>query len=570
MSCPLPLGPATLCAGSPVFKKDHGFLLQKEAKAPNPSSVASNPWSRVQAISSIIGVLSDVTRILRQLGSLGSNGMVWADGVRSRLAPHPLMSCVVVALVPRLVVALCMRTYYAPDELFQYIEQAHRLVFRQGFVPWEFQVGLRSWLIPLLLALPMEIAHVFSPAPLPGLLLIRVLCSLASLSIVWCAVRWGQAWHGMRGAWIAGMLTAIWPDLWLMAPHPLEEALATYTLVPALHLAILHRRSPRLRHVLTTGFLLGSSFVLREQLAPAIALVGIYLCGRVAKNWVFALGMALLPVLAVGMLDWLSWGEPFRSFWLNPYLNLVVGIAKNYFDSSSPAYYPLNLLYGWLWGTVPLLWLAWRGAKEVPIAALVAVAIIAEHSVIGHKELRFIFPAIVLLVILAGVGLAGLGPAGAWQPRGARRNILILALLLTGPSMSPPFLMTLRWQESASRLYTTLAEHHPCLVAIGTWDRGFWPIMPVFDGETRFTDATGIDYADAIVARRGTVGIPASFRLGACAAESWIPFKPPRPSICFWTRPASFCQPSRAPPFILVYPPAARAFVIRDRLAPSS
>ncbi len=474
------------------------------------------------------------------------------------------MCCVAVALVPRLLVALCMRTYYAPDELFQYIEQAHRLVFRQGFVPWEFQVGLRSWLIPLLLALPMETARFFSPSPLPGLLLIRVLCSLASLSIVWCAVRWGQLWHGMRGAWMAGMLTAIWPDLWLMAPHPLEEALATYTLVPALHLAILHRRSPRLGRVLAAGFLLGSSFVLRAQLAPAIAIVGIYLCGRVAKTWVFALGMALLPVLVAGGLDWLSWGEPFRSFWLNPYLNLVVGIARNYFDSASPAYYPLNLLYGWLWGTIPLVWLAWRGAKAVPIAAMVALTIIAEHSLIGHKELRFIFPAIVLLVVLAGLGLGGV-----WRPDAAWRNSLIVALLLTGPYLSPPFFMTLRWQESASRLYTKLAEHDPCLVAIESWDRGFWPIMPVFGGETRFTDATRADYADAIVARRGTIGIPASFRLGACAPESWIPFKPPRPSICFWTRPASFCQPGRAPPFILVYPPAARAFVIRDRLAPN-
>jgi phosphatidylinositol glycan class B len=496
--------------------------------------------------------------------SLVANGLDWIDPLRSRLAPHPLFCCLTVALVPRLLVALCMRTYYAPDELFQYIEQAHRLVFHQGFVPWEFQVGLRSWLIPLLLALPMEIAHCFSHSPLPGLVLIRVLCGFASMSIVWCAARWGQLWHGIRGAWIAGMLTAIWPDLWLMAPHPLEEALAAYTLVPALHLAVINQRSPRLRHVVAAGFLLGSTFILREQLAPAIAIIGTYLCGRVSKNWVFAIGMALLPVFAAGVLDWLSWGEMFRSFWLNAYLNLVIGIAKNYFESSSPIYYPLNLLYDWLWGTIPLVWLAWRGARELPVVALVALAIITEHSLIAHKELRFIFPAIVLLVPLAGLGLAG-----AWRPAATRRNSLILVLLLTGPYMSPPFFMMLRWQESASALYIKLAADNPCLVAIGSWDRGFWPIMPVFGGETRFTGATGAEYADAIVARRGSIGIPASFRLGACALESWIPFKSRKPSICFWTRPASFCQPWRAPPFTLVYPPAARAFVIRDRLAPS-
>jgi phosphatidylinositol glycan class B len=495
--------------------------------------------------------------------SLAANPPHWIDALRSRLAPHPLLCCIIAALVPRLLVALCMRTYYAPDEVFQYIEQAHRLVYHQGFVPWEFQVGLRSWLIPLVLALPMEIARWITPAPLLGLVLIRVLCAIASLSIVWCAARWGQLFYDIRGAWIAGMLTAIWPDLWLMAPHPLEEALAAYTMVPALHLAILNRRSPSLRPVIASGFLLGASFVLREQLAPAIAIIGIYLCGRAVKNWVFALGTALLPVIAVGVLDWLSWGEMFRSLWANPYLNLVVGIAGSYFDSSPPVYYLLNLLYLWLWGTIAMVSLTWRGARKLPIAGLAALVIIVEHSVLAHKELRFIFPAIALLVPLAGVGLAHV-----WQPGAIRRNGLILALLLTGPYMSPAFFMMLRWQESASALYTKLAAHNPCVVAIESWDRGFWPIMPVFK-ETRFTDATGADYADAIVARSGSIGIPTSFTLGACAPESWMPFKGSQPSTCFWTRPSSFCQPRRAPPFTLVYPPAAHAFVIRDRLVPA-
>ncbi len=485
-----------------------------------------------------------------------------------RLARRPLACCLAAACIPRLLDALLLRNFYAPDEIFQYLEQAHRLVYHQGFVPWEFQVGLRSWLIPLGLALPMEIMRWFSASPVPGLVLIRVLCSFASLSVVWCAVRWGQIYQGNRGAWLAGMLAALWPDLWLMAPHPMEEAFAAYTLLPAMHLALLNRRSPKPRYVLVAGFLLGLSFSLREQLAPAIAIAGIYLCGTTPKNWWRGIGMAVLPVLAVGLLDWWSWGEIFRSFWMNVYLNLVVGIASHFFDSESPAYFPLNLLYGWLWGAVFLVWLAWRGAKQMQVAGWVALAILIEHSLIAHKELRYVFPGIALAVPLAGIGLARV-----WQAGQQRRNFLILAALLSGPYLSPTFTMMLRWQQSAYDLYAEIAPQHPCEVAIATWDRGFLPIMPLFGGSTRFTDATGMAEADFIVARPGDARIPAGFTLKTCARDSWIPFHPHKSDICYWRRPApggpaQLCPAARAAPFTLVYPPAARAFVIRDNMAP--
>jgi hypothetical protein len=480
-----------------------------------------------------------------------------------RLVLHPLACCLVAALIPRLLNALLLRNYYAPDEIFQYLEQAHRMVYHHGFVPWEFQVGLRSWLIPLGLALPMEMMRWFSASPVPGLVLIRVLCCLVSLSVVCCAVRWGEFYQGNRGAWLAGMLAAFWPDLWLMAPHPMEEAFAAYTLVPAIHLAVLNRRAPKAHYVLLAGFLLGLTFSLREQLAPAIAIAGLYLCGSSPKNWWRGVGMALLPVLAVGLLDWWSWGEIFRSFWMNFYLNLVVGIASHFFDSQSPAYFPLNLLYDWLWGAVLLVWLAWLGAKQMQIAGWVALVILAEHSLIAHKELRYVFPGIALAVPLAGIGLAGM-----WQADRQRRNLLLLAALLSGPYLSPSFYMMLRWQASAYALYAEIAAQHPCEVAIGTWDRGFLPILPPFGGATRFTDATGMADADGIVARPGDVRIPAGFTLKSCAVDGWIPFHPHATDICYWRRPVQFCQPEQAPAFTLVYPPAARAFVIRDNMAP--
>lgn len=484
----------------------------------------------------------------------------------ARLAT-PLMTSLSVALALRLFIALAFPNVYAPDEVFQYLEQAHRLVFGQGYVPWEYQVGLRSWLIPLLLAAPMALAHWFTPSPLAGLVLIRILLCIASLPIVACATKWGERFHGAQGAWTAGLLTAIWPDLWLIAPHPLEEALAADLLLPAIYLVEASRGTKNLHHVAWAGFLLGLSFALREQLAPAVAIAGIFLCGRDIKRWRLALPIAALPVLCAGLLDWFTWGQMFRSFWMNIELNIVVGVASHYFESDPPDYYLLNLLYDWLWGFLFIAWLAWRGARKLPVAGLAALATIAVHCLIAHKELRYIFPAVALLVPLAGLGLAE-----ACASRRTLQKLLLTAGLLTGPYMSPMLYMMLPWQDGAVRLDAALAARHPCVVSIQTWNRGFLPILPVFDGRTRFTGPMinsaqpGSVEPDAIIAAVDSPTIPPGFTRQSCARESWIPFRQRKPDVCFWTRPVSSCQAGPVAPFVLVYPPAAKAFIIRDRL----
>jgi hypothetical protein len=464
------------------------------------------------------------------------------------------------ALSVRLAVALACPNFLAPDEVFQYLEQAHRLVYGAGIVPWEYQVGLRSWAIPLLLAGPMALARLCAASPAGGLLLIRILLCFASLPIVWCGVKWGERFYGQRGAWTAGLVTAFWPDLWLMAPHPLEEAISTDLLLPAIYLVEASRGRTDLRHVAWAGFLLGAVFALREQLGPAVAIAGIFLCGRTLRRWRLALSMAAIPVLCAGLLDWYTWGQPFRSFWLNIYLNIDLGVASRYFDHAPPSYYPLNLLYDWLWSALFCAWFAWQGRKKLPVAGLAALATIAVHCVIAHKELRYIFPGVALLVPLAGVGLAEV-----CCHKNRLQRVVLAAGLMSGPYFSPLFLQMLRWQDNADALYTSLAATHPCVVTIEHWDRGFWPIPPVFGGGTQFTGPSGVAQADAIVATIGTP-VPPGFILYSCRAESWIPFHARQPEVCSWTRRSNVCAKTAVAPFVLVYPPAAKNFIIRDRL----
>jgi hypothetical protein len=126
------------------------------------------------------------------------------------------------AFLFRAFVALAFWNVVAFDEVFQFLEPAHRLVFGQGIVPWEFQVGLRNWLIPLALTPPMALGRLASGNPPIGLAIIRLLMASGSLPIVWCAARGVQRFLAGEAAEIAGLLTAFWSDLWVMAPHTLE------------------------------------------------------------------------------------------------------------------------------------------------------------------------------------------------------------------------------------------------------------------------------------------------------------------------------------------------------------
>ena len=52
------------------------------------------------------------------------------------------------AFAARAAVALSGDFVLHPDEIMQYLEPAHRLVFGNGVTYWEYFYGARSWLVP--------------------------------------------------------------------------------------------------------------------------------------------------------------------------------------------------------------------------------------------------------------------------------------------------------------------------------------------------------------------------------------------------------------------------------------
>ena len=78
---------------------------------------------------------------------------VFSEGV-SRRHPWKFIHILAIAgLLARLSAAFYSNQINVfPDEIFQYLEQAHRLVFGYGYVPWEYRFGIRSWILPALIS----------------------------------------------------------------------------------------------------------------------------------------------------------------------------------------------------------------------------------------------------------------------------------------------------------------------------------------------------------------------------------------------------------------------------------
>ena len=114
------------------------------------------------------------------------------------------------------------------DETIQYFEQGHRLAFGSGVVPWEFDDGIRSWLLPGLIALAMRATAWFSDNPMLYVDLVRTLCIVLSMVIVLIGFRAGERDSGRLGAIVTGGFCAIWFDLIYFAPAVMTEVLAAH------------------------------------------------------------------------------------------------------------------------------------------------------------------------------------------------------------------------------------------------------------------------------------------------------------------------------------------------------
>ena len=332
------------------------------------------------------------------------------------------------------VVAAIQPGYHHPDAIFQYLEPAFRLISGEGVVTWEWRVGMRSWLLPALLAGPVALGEAIDARSSLPLILPRIAMALGSLGIVWAAFEHGRR-HSDTAALLAGFVAATWFEFIYFGAQTLSEPLATAAfLVASVPLAA---RAPSAKGVAGAGALLVLTVLLRPHYAPAgLVLVGFALWP--ARRSGRRLAALLLPMLAGGavialasaVIDLSAGTTPFVWIIENVRQNVVHNVAARYGVSSGWTFV-FWFLALWSWWLVPVGIGLRFGARHAPALVVASIVTIMLHSLIGHKEYRFIFLAVAALLIVSAIGWGVLldRAAATWP---ARRALIARCVVVAG------------------------------------------------------------------------------------------------------------------------------------------
>ncbi len=354
-------------------------------------------------------------------------------------------------LLPRAYGAIYDQGMIWADEIFQTIEQGHRLVFGYGLVPWEFKVGARSWLLPGLIGGAMKLLSLLGVASAAGLVIgVKLMFAALALATFYPMLRMAEAWGGVFALLLMGVFASVFPasliygsramaevasaaflawGLWLLWPWGMGQAgkAAVYAVRP-----VPGGRGNGVLGLVGAGTLLGLATVLRYQsgiLLPVILLVVAARRSLRAAAWVAA-GITAILLLG-GILDWATWGRPFQSLIVYLRFNLVEGGASQWGIAKRGFY--LRVLLSANGPAVLVLVLGFlAGLRRTWPVALPALFFLGVHTAISHKELRFLYPVLPMFLLCAAVGLAGLLSRLPFSRarRGAATAALALVLLV--------------------------------------------------------------------------------------------------------------------------------------------
>ena len=326
-----------------------------------------------------------------------------------------LWSVLALAFAARAFVALSGDFALHPDEIMQYLEPAHRLVFGNGIVHWEHFYGARSWLVPGLTA---GILALFDAVGLD-----RPVWYVGGVKLVFCALSlavpagmyfFARRHFGEGAARVALVAGAFWYELIGFAHKPMTEFVATGLLMALLALCV--RPDPARPGVVWPAALLAVlAAAVRMQYAPlALVLLGLLFLraggasGPGGAWWRSARAQlafaAALFFLAIGAFDALTWGaEPFHSYLANLRFNLALEETRA--GSSPPWRYLWWLLLAGAGSSALCLAASLRDPRRYGLLLGLVVLALIVHSAEAHKEYRFVF-VVVPLWLLIGADVA--------------------------------------------------------------------------------------------------------------------------------------------------------------------
>lgn len=311
-----------------------------------------------------------------------------------------------IAAAPRLWAAIGDQGIFWPDEIFQSLEPAHQLVFGYGFTAWELQEGARSWLFPGLLAALWKLLTLLGVHDAPTLVITaKVAMAIGSVAAVYGAMRVAADRGGERAAVLCGCLAIAFPPGIVYGSRCLSETVTAPLVIFAVLLCLGERRR---RARFAAGVLAGLAGVIRSQNGLIALGLALMLIAQSRRRDLEAYGSGLvLTVVAGGVLDRMTWGGFFHSFWTYWAFNLEQGGGAR-FGVEPAGYYAHVLATAVGWPALPLGAGLLLSLRRAPALGLIVLAFVIAHAAVPHKELRFLLPIMPLASSLSALGLSTL------------------------------------------------------------------------------------------------------------------------------------------------------------------
>lgn len=286
------------------------------------------------------------------------------------------------------------------DSIFQVLEPAHRLVYGYGEVGFEFIRGIRPmapvYFASLLLSLE-KLSGSYDPFRMLSFL--DLLTAVSTIILVQLAYGIGRHVYGREAGLYAGYFTLFSGFLILYGSRFTSDLFSVFFTTAAYYFTL---TGTRRRHYAYSGLCVGLSYIIKFRVIVAAIPLTLYLVIYLRRKLgFFILGIAA-AVLAQCLMDYVLWHELFHSPIASLTMNIDEGIAVQYFGSM-PWYAYISIFSMHPVAFFCLLYS--RDGTKKDIILFAAVFYTVFFSVIGHKEYRYMMPAIPFLMIAAGNGL---------------------------------------------------------------------------------------------------------------------------------------------------------------------
>lgn len=312
---------------------------------------------------------------------------------------EPILIILSLSLVFRLIALFCSGGFLHSDEIFQTVEQAHRISYGYGIVPSEFlgeeyahltnkSWGERSFFFPLVLSF-FDSLNPFGHS----VLWLRFLLSLFSVFIPLLIYKIGLEVYDQEVAFFAGLMASFWWELLYFSSRTLSTPFATPFLLASIYYATRREPNPFL-----SGIFLGIAFMVRFPtllvLIPALFYLG--------KGSVKFLSGLFLVFLLQGLLDLFTWGiflhSPVEFLRYN-----FFGEGSYLFGEEPFTFYLVKFAEHWgpliLLALPYLVYAAVFGTREEKFLSDAFLIPLFFFSWVPHKEYRFVFFLVPFLIL---------------------------------------------------------------------------------------------------------------------------------------------------------------------------